>query len=352
VAAQTAQSPSLTTLSVAVGVSLAALAATPGCAAPVDEDAGLEGEDTGELSTSRDTYVVLRRDLRKCAAPACGGYWIKDANREAAETYVASIDLGGLEELARVQAEDADAEQLVLWGRLGRLGAGNVRPFLAKRAWRGLPGFAPKSSDGFATVTYIPIRCVTAPCNGFTATRLNTGTKTSLTSVDLAKFENASLNPEWLRDRVEHGAIVAARTTQGRGYPGGRERIYDVSQVYLALPEVRQACPAPAVAKCAAGFVSNHAVDANSCLSLAGCFPAVACPKIARMCGEGYREVVRFAPPNACEQLVCEPEFMGRCGGQIPPCAAPPRNCNYVGAGCVAGHYTCGTLECNGDPEF
>jgi hypothetical protein len=47
----------------------------------------------------------------------------------------------------------------------------------------------------------------------------------------------------------------------------------------------------------------------------------------------------------ACTEKACvEP-----CDGPMPPCAAPPPGCDYVGGGCVNGSWTCGKLVCNSE---
>jgi hypothetical protein len=330
---------------VAVGL----LGTLVGCASAPEAENTDETQD--DLSAGRETFVVLRHDTRRCASPLCGGFWLKDANRRTAEAYVSGLDVSRLDALAQAQYENAEPKDLVLKGKLGPAGVSGVRAFLVTAAYRGLPGFSVDPGDGFATISYVPIRCIQAPCNQFTATRLNTGTKTSLTSVDTSALGSAALNDEWLRDRIQgHGAIVAARTVAGVVQPGGAERNYEVSQVFVKLPDVRQPCATGAADTCPAGKMAGYDVDENSCHVLAGCFTPRACPRFFRMCGEGYQEVTRYTPYEGCPALVCEPDFLARCAGPIPMCAAPPPNCNYQGGGCVAGRYTCGRLVCDGTP--
>jgi uncharacterized protein DUF6748 len=56
-------------------------------------------------TTSAPSYYTLRRDLRRCAAPRCGGFFVARANlpltrcadgRVRAECYVAELDLATL----------------------------------------------------------------------------------------------------------------------------------------------------------------------------------------------------------------------------------------------------------------
>src|SRR5687767_11474980 len=77
----------------------------------------------GELGTSTRSYVVLRRDLRRCVAPMCGGYWAHDVNRATLnEQYVSGLDfsrsnLSQPEHQADVTG--AGDFEVVLFGKLG-----------------------------------------------------------------------------------------------------------------------------------------------------------------------------------------------------------------------------------------
>jgi hypothetical protein len=57
-----------------------------------------------------------------------------------------------------------------------------------------------------------------------------------------------------------------------------------------------------------------------------------------------------YEPPAygecSCGTLVCDPG-PSECL-RNPDCPAPPEGCTYVGAGCMRGEWTCGTLECTG----
>ncbi len=82
----------------------------------------LQGEDSAELSTTSRTLVLLRRDLRKCASPLCGGYFVHDVNRvKLTEAYVSGLDfsasdLGDHEQQQVIEAGDGE---VVLRGKLG-----------------------------------------------------------------------------------------------------------------------------------------------------------------------------------------------------------------------------------------
>src|SRR6187399_598540 len=87
---------------------LGALACSGGAA-----DASADGSSDGDTATlAQDlrgpdaaSYLQLRRDLRRCAAPLCGGFFVDSVNRatlrcadgqRSAECYVAELDLSAL----------------------------------------------------------------------------------------------------------------------------------------------------------------------------------------------------------------------------------------------------------------
>src|SRR6476620_2018594 len=72
------------------------------------------------------TFFTIRADLRKCASPMCGGYFVKRVNqatthcangRNMTECYVASIDWNG--------AAEVDAQRALIRGSLAAGGDRN-----------------------------------------------------------------------------------------------------------------------------------------------------------------------------------------------------------------------------------
>src|SRR3954471_23967336 len=64
--------------------------------------------EQGELGTSTRSYVVFRRDMRRCIAPMCGGFWVHDVNRATlSEQYVSGFDFSA-SNLAHLPEHQAD----------------------------------------------------------------------------------------------------------------------------------------------------------------------------------------------------------------------------------------------------
>jgi hypothetical protein len=148
---------------------LAVLAVSLGCATSGNDETPSEDE----ISARNSAYVELRRDVRRCAAPRCGGYFITELNHEREERYVSALDFSqsGYDDATIADVNEAPPGELIIYGRLGpeekQFG---TRPLRVLEAFRGLPGEEPERGDLYYAVTARepPQICITAPCNNLT----------------------------------------------------------------------------------------------------------------------------------------------------------------------------------------
>ncbi|MCA2979786.1 MAG: hypothetical protein INH41_27730 [Myxococcaceae bacterium] len=276
---------------------------------PVPDDA--TAEETGELSARVSSYVVLRKDLRRCVSPMCGGWWVRDVNRATVrEVYVSGFDFkpSGLTDEVQVKVTEASDGEVVLRGRLGptepRFG---TRPFVVAEAYRGMPGVSVGAGEVFSTVERaLGVHCVTTPCPDLRARRLHSSDSTLLHGVEVSRAARASVDARWLKHRVtDRGAVVAARVVTR-----GRETVLDVGQVFMRLPEPLQSCPRLQLQQCPAGRTLSWARDESRCLMPTGCVRTVSCPQIRPYCEPGYTPVVWSGGPDACPRAACDPEWV------------------------------------------
>jgi hypothetical protein len=91
-------------MSAKLALAFALVASLPlaGCVADASDTAAASQGDEQDFTGQSTQYFVARKDTRKCAAPACGGYFVARPNlatttcadgKAAAECYVADIDL-------------------------------------------------------------------------------------------------------------------------------------------------------------------------------------------------------------------------------------------------------------------
>lgn len=240
--------------------SLFAATAITACSPAEDE---LAGEDMTELSdekadaTHTYTYYTVSRDMRRCASPFCGGYWVERVNRTttkcadgtyAASCYVADADWArlGLEEQALDKVEgSATNKRLVVratvvqksWGAdLGRLG--QLRP---TEAWIGQGLNEP---DGvFVKIEETGVRCWAAPCPFFKEHKLNGSGTVSLAEVG---WDDSGAADDVVGKAIEaifaHDLIIAGDRYTVRG-PAGTGKARTATQFYIRARDVEPTAP-------------------------------------------------------------------------------------------------------------
>lgn len=276
------------------------------------DDAETLADDSAELTTTKDTYlIVVRRDYRKCVAPMCGGYWVKDLNSTMQEKYVSGFDFteSNVPEALRGAVTSGADNQVVIYGRLGpKESRFDTRTLLVKLAYRGLPGESFSAADKFFSVFPTKIACIRAPCAYLQTTRLNRTTgHTMSTDVDLSAALQPRVSQDWLLSRVISGkAIVAgnvARTTGG--YVTVR-----ANQVFVQLPDRVSPCQTERAPSCSAGRTATYSYTGDRCVLPTGeCTPQVFCPAFVPSCSAGYRAVTYS---SGCTRVACEPDFLER----------------------------------------
>lgn len=203
-----------TLLPLLFGLSITSLALAAGCAVtPTDaaddaaEEEAVESEDALTGAPSNFGYfIVTRRDLRRCIAPLCGGFFVKRVNEKTtlcadgtrqAECYVSSIELKNVGLSAR---EESDLRSAL------EAGKALVKARTYKKKWNGVTLGTLKANEGWLSATGSVdatfdgtfyraadngIRCIKAPCPSTTAYPLNGGgDPTNVVRVDLANTAN------------------------------------------------------------------------------------------------------------------------------------------------------------------
>ncbi|CAN5348582.1 hypothetical protein BH09MYX1_BH09MYX1_64990 [soil metagenome] len=166
---------------------LPAIAALPACSADVASgDVADESDDALSSNPNMGYFVVTHQDTRKCASPACGGFFVKRVNQAktycadgtyAAECYVAMVDY---------TATKLDSGESSDFNGAFEAGHGLIRAtttnttilgkkaatLKATEAWRAAGG-GDVSSSNFYRAGDNGIRCIKAPCPSTSAFKLN-----------------------------------------------------------------------------------------------------------------------------------------------------------------------------------
>jgi len=285
---------------------------------PVVEDTGTES-----YSPNLDTpgYFTARKDPRRCAAPACGGYFVREVNTAGAkESYVSGLDFSQAsfgERTVRL-VEEAPEGELVLRGSIGGgMEWLRLAPFVVLDAFRGMPGILPDRGDAFYVVEKRDRArpCPGGRCDAEIAHALNTASTAGVDRFSVERAAAPCVDQAWLIDRVRHhGAVVAARVGTSPGFDphGNREPVLDVSQVFLNLSDASGPCLLPNHV-CAPPLTPTYTRNAERCLVFDACVsPDVCLPSdlVLPRCAEGYTLVTWPARTATCTGLACDPAFL------------------------------------------
>ena len=290
------------------------------CTESVTEDE-FATEETGEIDESKAdlggtyTYYQVTRDMRRCASPYCGGFWVSRINRTdtrcadgsyAASCYVAEMKWSGLglndDTIDRVTGA-ATAGKAVMRGTVGQkdfgAGIGKLGEFRPSEAWIGQGPNAP--SGPFAKVEEIGVRCFTTPCNTFREKKLNSSATASIAELgwDHSGATDAQIGNA-ITELFVRDLIIAGDRYSVRG-PGGTGKARTVTQFYVRARDHKP---------CYVGGCSGQVCSDR--------------PDVITTC--------EYRPEYACYQTaVCEEQVEGQCGWteteELNAClASPPAN--------------------------
>jgi len=180
---------------------------------------------------STSSFYSFRRDLRRCASPRCGGYFVKLVNqsrtrcadnRYQSECYVASIDWLGQTE--------PDSGRGLLRGTIRR--KGQFGEFRVSEVWQAASANQP--ADKFFRVRDRGLRCIAAPCATHHEATLNSTASRNIAGVDLSgagapenlvgEANQAMTSPDGILVSGNHSLVTG---------PAGRMQMLKATQFYL-----------------------------------------------------------------------------------------------------------------------
>jgi hypothetical protein len=191
----------------------------------------LESPTLPDSLASTSSFYSFRRDLRRCAAPRCGGYFVKLVNqartrcadgRSQSECYVAEIDWGG--------QSQPDSDRALLRGSIRRRGRfGMLR---VSEVWQAASANQP--TGRFFRVRDRGIRCIAAPCETHHEARLNSTASRNVAGVDLsgAGASDNQVSEATTAMTSRDGILVSGDHSPVTG-PAGRSQMLKASQFYL-----------------------------------------------------------------------------------------------------------------------
>jgi hypothetical protein len=284
-------------LTVCLGASLIACA---GGNEDNDELAGesaADGEDSGKADGSGTfTYHDVRPDLRRCAAPACGGYFVDRVNRAqtkcavgwAEQCYVAELDWSqsGLDQysidkvrtyISEAAVNEKGNAKVLVRGEIEKrsiMGA-EYGVLVVTEAWLGA---SEGVSDGvFVKIEDAGVRCIAAPCESSRESKLNSTLTAMIAGVD---FEPTGLDDETIAalglwEAMFHGGVIVSGERYYVHQDGRSGKARRAFQVYVRMTP-------PAEAPCYVGGCSGQlCTDEPGAVSTCEWRPEYACYQTA-----------------------------------------------------------------------
>lgn len=157
-----------------------------------------------QAAVARDAssyFIVTHADLRKCAFPMCGGYFVRSVNqiltrcadgtfkRECHAATLNTAALGWTDEQTAAFGESFGKTQALVRGTLatGTVQSVKADVLTVKEAWQGQALSKPLGT--FYGVKSTGIVCITAPCPSLAATVLNSTAQPTTPDLDLSKTD-------------------------------------------------------------------------------------------------------------------------------------------------------------------
>ena len=220
-----------------------ALGALAACDADAPATTLNDDAAAGARSSAATAYLVVRADLRRCAAPMCGGFFVSRANYATvkcadggfkAECYVPGASFASL------GLDDGEADYVTGRMRAGHAivrgsiaprsysGFGNLGILNVTEAWDAWTDQAPTGT--LRAVASTGIQCIAAPCPTLHATELNRNAHdTQITGLDLSALNAAEESKDAAMNLAYTDRLLTAGEIENCA---GNEVVLHASQVF------------------------------------------------------------------------------------------------------------------------
>lgn len=283
----------------------------------VDELAGSSEEDGADAKADGAggvyTYFEISRDMRKCASPMCGGFFLDRLNHATTkcvdgqyqdQCYAPELDMSeaGLSaaafdklNAAATKSSGGGVHAIVR----GRFAKGNSTPsptlgrFVVTEAWVSQSDAV--ASGVFAKIADNGVRCIAAPCSSTTEKGLNTSRSANIAEVDFSESGvSDSVLAEVGNDMFTPSGVIIAGDRYSFKFEGRKGKGRTATAVFRRLLETNDA----------ACFVG-------------GCSSQVCSDQ------EGVITTCEWRPEYACyADATCERQAAGECGWTATPALA------------------------------
>jgi hypothetical protein len=184
--------------------SCSSASAAPAASADGPIDQVQPGGTPASATAGAPAYFSIRKDLRRCASPMCGGWFVSQLNSATTQCHDGSIatscytpvldftnsGLDDAQQAALIEASDHASRSAgvhaIVAGQLARTNTTTPSPTLGRFVIR--EGWV-SEGDGVSSGTFVKVkdnglRCFAAPCPNLTETTLNTPQTARIAEVD------------------------------------------------------------------------------------------------------------------------------------------------------------------------
>ena len=184
--------------------SCSSAAAAPQASASASIDPAAPDGTAASATAADSAYFSIRKDLRRCAYPRCGGWFLSQVNSATTQCHDGSVATScytpvldwansGLDDAQQAALNEAANHAAIssgvyamVAGRFARTKATTPEPtlgrFVVSEAW--VSEGDGVSSGAFVKLKDNGLRCFVAPCSNLTETTLNTPQTTNIAEVD------------------------------------------------------------------------------------------------------------------------------------------------------------------------
>lgn len=213
------------------------------------------------------TFFTVRQDMRRCASPMCGGYFVKRVNmptarcangRNMSECYVTSIRWEGNAEVPINRA--------LLRGSIVTSGdkKGKYGVLKVEESWQAANDSKPTGE--FFRTRDLGLRCIAAPCLSHTEAKLNSTFTRKVAGVDItsAGAPDDVVSEAFQAMTSEEGVLVAGTHSTVTG-PAGRAQSLNASQFYLRAKSSSSSNMKPCVKTGCSGQICAEETMMSTC---------------------------------------------------------------------------------------
>ncbi|KAN0029780.1 hypothetical protein ACTA71_007917 [Dictyostelium dimigraforme] len=257
---------------------------------------------TSPSKSTKELYYAIRTDVRKCAAPMCGGYFLREiGSNNKTEIYVKALNQVS-STVSESQYKNAPNFNVVVKGQI------TDDNIIVSEIFRLLPKInnsinIDKEIDNFYT-TIVPSTGNNENTTTIEIQKLNSK-KPSTEKVKSIKNSNDDIffiPTDWLSYKVYSGQSVFTITKN--------KTSTTIDYMFISLPDPKF-CPKILIPiLCKNETVPTYTSTAMRCLKFAGCVHPGPCPFMIPVCQDGYTKSSYPSQPNACPHYSCLPSFL------------------------------------------